>query len=130
MAAKEHVHLSRRERQIMDVLYESEEASAGDIHQKLPDSPSYSSVRALLMRLVGKGHIVFRQEGPRYLYRPVLPKDDAKKGAIGRLLETFFSGSAKDAVVNLLGSRALSAEDLDDIEEALEKARAKGKRGG
>ncbi len=126
MVAKEHVHLTRRERQIMDVLYTSEEASAGEIHKRLPDSPSYSAVRALLKKLLDKGHIVFREDGPRYLYRPVLPKGDAQKGAVSRLLDTFFSGSTKDAVVNLLGSKQLTNDELDDIEAELARLRRRG----
>ena len=124
-----HVHLTRRERQIMDVLYAHQEATAAEIQAKIPNSPSYSAVRALLRKLIDKGHIVFRQEGARYVYRPVLPKTDAKKSAVARLVNTFFEGSRASAVVNLLGddSERLSASDIATIEaqlEALKKAEA------
>ena len=123
MVHGKHVHLTRRERQIMDVLYASEEASAADIQQQIPDSPSYSAVRALLRKLMDKGHIEFRQHGAKYLYRPVLPKNDAKKSAVRRLVNTFFDGSPASAVVNLLGSEGgdLSASDIEAIEAQLAK---------
>ena len=128
MVHSKHVHLTRRERQIMDVLYAAEEASAGEIQARIPDSPSYSAVRALLRKLMDKGHIAFRQEGAKYVYYPLLPKTDAKKSAIERLVSTFFDGSAASAVVNLLGSEGgdLSDADIDAIEAEL--ARIKGKR--
>ena len=118
-----HVHLTRRERQIMDVLYAREEASASTIQESIPDSPSYSAVRALLRKLMDKGHIGFRQDGARYVYRPVLPKSDAKKSAVRRLVNTFFDGSAGSAVVNLLGSegRRLSESDIEAIETELQR---------
>ena len=90
MVHGKHVHLTRRERQIMDVLYAREEASAAEIQADIPDSPSYSAVRALLKKLLDKGHVVHRQNGAKYLYAPVLPKSDAKQSAIRRLLNTFF----------------------------------------
>ncbi len=128
MVHGKHVHLTRRERQIMDVLYAAEEASAADIQASIPDSPSYSAVRALLRKLMDKGHVDFRQDGARYVYRPVLPKTDAKKSAVERLVKTFFDGSPASAVVNLLGNegRSLSDADIDAIEAEL--ARIKGKR--
>ena len=105
------------------MLYAAEEASAADIQQQIPDSPSYSAVRALLRKLMDKGHIEFRQHGAKYLYRPVLPKNDAKKSAVRRLVNTFFDGSPASAVVNLLGSEGgdLSASDIEAIEAQLAK---------
>ena len=122
---REHVHLTRRERQIMDVLYAREEAPAAEIHKALPDSPSYSAVRALLKKLLDKGHVAFRQDGPRYIYRPVLGKGTARRNALRRLLDTFFDGSRADAVVSLLGGERgnLTDEDLDTIEAELKKIR-------
>ncbi len=127
MVHGKHVHLTRRERQIMDVLYTCDEASAADIQDRIPDSPSYSAVRALLKKLMDKGHIDYRQEGARYLYRPVLPKNDAKASAVRRLLNTFFDGSAGSAVVNLLGSEGdeLSKSDIAAIEAQLRKLKGK-----
>jgi len=120
-----HVHLTRRERQIMDILYSRNEASAAEIHRELPDSPSYSAVRALLKKLLDKRHVAFRQDGPRYIYRPVLAKGAARRNALQRLLETFFDGSPADAVVSLLGGERnkLSEADLDAIEAELNKIR-------
>ncbi|NKC00498.1 MAG: BlaI/MecI/CopY family transcriptional regulator [Pseudomonadales bacterium] len=122
-----HVHLTRRERQIMDVLYANEEASALDIKEQIPDSPSYSAVRALLKKLMDKGHIAYRQTGAKYFYRPVLPKSDAKVSAIRRLLDTFFDGSTASAVVNLLGDggKDLSDEDIAQIEAELKKLKSR-----
>ncbi len=122
-----HVHLTRRERQIMDVLYAENEATAGDIQLRIPDSPSYSAVRALLRKLMDKGHIDFRQDGAKYVYRPVLPKAEAKQSAITRLVNTFFDGSAGSAVVNLLGSegKELTASDIDEIESMLSELKAR-----
>ena len=118
-----HVHLTRRERQIMDVLYASDEATAAQIQTQIPDSPSYSAVRALLRKLMDKGHIAHRQQGAKYVYRPVLPKADAKRSAVARLVNTFFEGSRASAVVNLLGNdgESLSPEDIEAIEAALKK---------
>lgn len=116
-----HVHLTRRERQIMDALYTAEEATAAEVHKALPNSPSYSAVRALLKKLLDKGHVGYRQDGPRYVYRPVLAKRAAQQGAVSRLLNTFFGGSPAAAVVSLLGSDGdkLNAEDLAAIEREL-----------
>ncbi len=127
MVHGKHVHLTRRERQIMDVLYATEEASVGDIQARIPDSPSYSAVRALLRKLMDKGHIDFRQEGAKYLYRPVVPKNDATKSAVRRLVNTFFEGSPASAVVNLLGSEGgdLSKADIAAIEAELKKLKRK-----
>ena len=113
-----HTHLSRRERQIMDVLYAASEATAHEVHAGIPDAPSYSAVRALLKKLLDKGHVVYRVDGTRYVYRPVMDRGEARQGAVQRLLETFFDGSPAEAVMNLLGqgNRKLSADDLDEIE--------------
>jgi len=123
MVHHQHVHLTRRERQIMDVLYKHSEASVADIQAQIPDSPSYSAVRALVRKLMDKGHIAYQQQGARYVYYPLLPKNDAKQGAVRRLLNTFFDGSPASAVVNLLGSEgaALSEHDIEAIEAELEK---------
>lgn len=126
MVHGKHVHLTRRERQIMDILYAQEEASAAEIQAGIPQAPSYSAVRALLKKLVDKGHVTHRSEGPKYLYSPVLPKQDAKESAIRRLVNTFFEGSSASAVVNLLGSddTRLDATEVAAIEEALAAVKA------
>lgn len=120
----DHVHLTRRERQIMDVLYERGEASVGEVHRVLPDAPSYSAVRALMRKLLDKGHASYRREGTRYMYRPVLARNRARRGALERVVNTFFDGSAAEAVVGLLGSRRdLSDNELARIEAVLAKVR-------
>ncbi len=125
MVHGKHVHLTRRERQIMDVLYARNEASAAEIQASIPDSPSYSAVRALLKKLLDKGHVEHRRQGAKYYYQPVLPKSDAKRSAVNRLVNTFFDGSAASAVVNLLGSEGkdISSEDIEAIEAELKKLR-------
>ena len=112
----------------MDVLYARSEASVAQIQEQIPDSPSYSAVRALVRKLMDKGHIEYRQDGAKYVYRPVVPKNDAQDSAIRRLLNTFFDGSAAHAVVNLLGSQAdqLSEEDIAKIEREIKKLKAQG----
>ncbi len=109
----------------MDVLYAFDEASVGDIHEALPDRRSYSTVRALMKKLLDKGHVRYRQDGARYIYRPVVAKSDAERGAIKRLVDTFFDGSAADAVVGLMGRQGdrLTEADLDAIEKELVRLR-------
>ena len=121
----DHVHLTRRERQIMDVLYEQGEASVGEVRRALPNAPSYSAVRALMRKLLDKGHASYREQGTRYVYRPVLARNRARRSALQRVVNTFFDGSAADAVVGLLGNeRDLSEEELERIQATLEKLKA------
>ena len=121
----DHVHLTRRERQIMDVLYERGEASVGEVRRALPSAPSYSAVRALMRKLLDKGHASYREEGTRYVYRPVLGRNRARRSAMQRVVNTFFDGSAADAVVGLLGNeRDLTDEELARIQATLEKLKA------
>ncbi|MDE0659067.1 MAG: BlaI/MecI/CopY family transcriptional regulator [Gammaproteobacteria bacterium] len=121
----DHVHLTRRERQIMDVLYERGEASVGEVRRALPNAPSYSAVRALMRKLLDKGHASYREEGTRYVYRPVLARNRARRSALQRVVNTFFDGSAADAVVGLLGNeRNLTDEELARIQASLEKLKA------
>ena len=107
----------------MDVLYAQEEASAADVQQHLPRSPSYSAVRALLRNLVDKGHVTFRQDGARYLYRAVVAKSVAAETALQRLVNTFFAGRPADVVLNLLGeaTQQIDQDDLADIERAIKR---------
>ena len=122
-----HVQLTRRERQIMDVLYSQNEASAMDVQAAIPDAPGYSAVRAMLQKLLDKGHVEYRVDGPRYLYRPRLLKDQAKRNAWLRLIDTFFGGSRIEAMVNLLGDTGseLAPDDLARIEAELKKLKAR-----
>lgn len=117
---------SRRERQIMDVLYERKEASAQEVLDGMEDPPSYSSVRALLARLLEKGAVTHRQEGAKYIYAPAVAVDDARESAVKRLVNTFFEGSALQAVNALLGGKdnQLSDTELDELEQAIAKAKA------
>jgi len=125
-----HQHLSRRERQIMDVLFARAEVSAADVQAALPGAPSYSTVRALLRKLVEKGHVAYRQEGARYLYRPVQARKDAARTALDRLIATFFGGRAADAVMNLLGTDAhrLDENDIAEIEQAVKRLKREATR--
>lgn len=117
--------LSRRERQIMDVLFRLERASVAEVQENLPNPPGYSAVRAHLRILEEKGHISHTQEGPRYIYEPNMPLDRAKRSAVSHLAETFFEGSAAEMMVSLLDERAsdLSEGDLDRLAQLIERAR-------
>lgn len=121
--------LSRRERQIMDIVYEMKEASALQVLEKLPAPPSYSAVRALLRVLEGKGHLVHRQDGPRYVYAPRLAKDKARKSALAHLKQTFFDGSTAEVVAALLdmSEADLSDEDYQRLSDLIDKARGEGR---
>jgi predicted transcriptional regulator len=123
-----HVGLSRRERQIMDILYQRGRASAAEIHQALPDRPSYSAVRAKLRVLEEKGHVRHEEEALRYVYLPTLARERAKRSALDHMLETFFDGSAEQAVAALLdlASAKLSEQELDRLARLIEQAKAKG----
>jgi predicted transcriptional regulator len=121
--------LSRRERQIMDIVYEMKEASALQVMERLPSPPSYSAVRALLRVLEHKGHLTHRQDGPRYVYIPRLPRDKARRSALAHLKRTFFDGSTKDVVAALLdiSEDGLSEDDYRELRELVEKARTEGR---
>jgi predicted transcriptional regulator len=107
--------LSRRERQIMDIIYRLGEATAAEVMENLPDPPSYSAVRALLRILEEKDHLRHWQDGPRYVYEPTVPIDKAKRSAMQHVLATFFEGSVSQAVAALLD---VSQESLTDDELA------------
>lgn len=119
--------LSRRERQIMDILLEHRECSAQEIQAALPDPPSYSAVRALLARLVEKDLVRFRQEGAKYIYAPVVEETAVQASAVARLLKIFFRGSRVKAVNALLDveGEALSQRELDDIERTIQRLKAR-----
>lgn len=119
--------LSRRERQIMDVLYARASATASEVREALPDPPSYSAVRALLRILVEKGHARHEQDGARYVYYPVVSRDRARRSALRRLVSTFFEGSAAQAAAALIGSESLSRDDLERLSSLIEKARREGR---
>jgi BlaI family transcriptional regulator, penicillinase repressor len=128
MPKPEPAGLSRRERQVMDILYRRGHASASEIQEAMPDAPSYSAVRTTLRILEDKGHARHREDGPRYVYMPKVTREKATRSALRHLVETFFDGSAEKAVVTLLDSSAssLSEEELKRIEQMIEKARKAG----
>ena len=122
-------NLSRRERQIMDVLYARGRATAQEVLDALPDPPSYSTVRALLRVLEDKGHARHEQDGPRYVFAPVVTLEKARRSALRRVLDTFFEGSAEQAVAALLDlqSSKLDPQELDRLVKLIEKARKEGR---
>lgn len=124
-----HRDLTRRERQIMDIVYRFERATAQEVRENLPDAPSYSAVRALLRVLEEKGHLTHVQEGPRYVYLPTLPREKARRSAMKRLLRTFFDDSAGKAAAALLSMTAsdLSESELERLHSLIEEARAEGR---
>ena len=126
---KRQQNLSRRERQIMDIIYEMKEATALQVLEHLPSPPGYSAVRALLRVLEQKGHLSHRQDGPRYVFRPVLPRAKARRGALEDVLKTFFDNSTEDAVATLLdiSEDTLSEADYIRLLELIEKARNEGR---
>jgi predicted transcriptional regulator len=121
--------LSRRERQIMDILYERGRATAAEILAAIPDPPSYSSIRALVKVLEDKGHVKHQEDGPRYVFTPSVPRSKARRNAVKHLLQTFFADSAGDAVASLLGESGgkLKSEELDKIEQLIAQARKESK---
>jgi len=122
--AKPH-SLTRRERQIMDVLYKLERATVGQVLAKLADKPSYSTVRAQLRVLEEKGHVRHEEQGLRYVYIPAVPRDVARRSALRHLVETFFEGSTEKTVATLLGGEIsrISSEELDRLSHLIAKSR-------
>ena len=128
MRRKPTDELSRRERQIMEIIYARGEASAAQVLEQLPDPPSYSAVRALLAILVEKGHLRHRSEQGRYIYAPTRRRAKAGRSALVRVLETFYEGSLERAVAALLQSDSkLTADELKRIGELIEQARQEGR---
>jgi len=121
--------LSRRERQIMDILFQRGKSSAAEVREALPDPPGYSAVRAMLRVLEEKGHVKHQAEGLKYVYVPTLARDKAKRSAVKHLLDTFFKDSPDQAVAALLdvSSARLTRTDLDRMADLIEKARREGK---
>jgi len=129
MAGRSHVDLSRRERQIMDILYRRQRASAAEVHEELPDRPSYSAVRALLRILEEKGHVKHTQDGAKYIYQPTVPRRRAAHAAMRQVVKTFFGGSTEQAVVALLaaGEAKLSPEQLNRLAQLIHQNRDQGR---
>lgn len=121
--------LSKRERQIMDFLYQAGRATAAEVLEALPDPPGYSSVRATLRILEQKGHVRHEEDGRAYVFMPVIRKDAARKRALAHLVRTFFDNSAEQAVaalVDLAGPKA-SAAELDRIARIIDEAKKEGR---
>jgi predicted transcriptional regulator len=125
-----HSALSRRERQIMDILYRRGRATASDVMAELTGDPSYSTVRTQLRVLEEKGHVRHEEEGLRYVYAPAVSRHAARKSALRHVVETFFEGSAEKTVAALLGGEAarLSDDELDRIAGLIEKAKKESGR--
>src|SRR5438874_464795 len=123
-----HRDLSRRERQILDILYQRGQATAADVQGALPEPPSYSAVRALLRILEEKGHVRHQQDGPRYVYVPTIARDNAQRSALRHILQTFFDGSTEQAISALLddSSAKLSPAELDRLARMIDTARKSG----
>ena len=125
-----HAVLTRRERQIVDILYRRGRATAGEVMEELPGEPSYSTVRTQLRVLEEKGHVRHEEQGLRYVYMPAVPRGAARKSALRHLIDTFFDGSAEQVVGALLGGAGsrLTDEELDRIAELVARARKDGTR--
>ena len=116
--------LGNRERQIMEIVYRRERASASEVLVELPDPPSYSSVRAMLRYLEDKGHLRHEVDGPRYVYMPTAPADEVRGSALAHVVRTFFGGSVSTAVAALLESKPLSRDEYDRLSRLLDEAAA------
>jgi predicted transcriptional regulator len=126
----DHVSLTRRERQVMDILYKRGKATASEVLVDLPGTPHYSTVRTQLRVLEEKGHVTHEEDGVRYVYMPATPRRAARKSALRHLVDTFFDGSAEQVVAAVLGGEGarLSDDELDRIAELIEKAKKEGSR--
>ncbi len=122
-------NLSRRERQIMDIVYEMNEATVAQVLELIPDPPSYSTVRALLGVLEEKGHLIHKQQGPRYIYSPTIPREEARQNALKHILKTFFDNSTEEVVAALLNisEEDLSEEEYKRLTKLIKKAQNEGR---
>jgi predicted transcriptional regulator len=128
MASDAHLDGSRRERQILEVLFRLGKATAAEVQHALLEPPSYSAVRAALALLVEKGHVRHEKDGRRYVYAPTADRGRARKSAARRMLDTFFAGSVEQAVASLLDvkSRELGEDEYARLRRLIDDARAKG----
>ena len=125
----ELTRLSRRERQIMDLLFQRGKASVGEVMDGIPDPPGYSAVRATLRTLEQKGRVTHEEDGRAYIYRPTLRRDAARKSALTHVLKTFFDNSAEQAVAALLELKGprLSDAELERVSRLVENAKKEGR---
>lgn len=121
--------LSRREREILDILYRQGKATASDVREAMTDAPTYSGVRGMLRVLEEKGHVKHESDGLKYVYTPVINPEKAKKSAVEHLVETFFRDAPEQVVAALLdvSSKRLTREELDRMSEMIEQAKREGK---
>jgi predicted transcriptional regulator len=121
--------LTRREREIMDILYRRAHATAHEVLEDLADPPSYSAVRALLRLLEERGHVKHVQDGQRYVYAPAVARGDARKSALAHVVRTFFAGSVEQAVATLVESSRtkLSRDELDRLADVIDRAKKEGR---
>jgi BlaI family transcriptional regulator, penicillinase repressor len=124
-----HQHLSRRERQIMDVIYRRGQATVAEVQDELPDPPSYSAVRAMLRKLEAKGHLTHAEQGARYVYEATVPRESAQETALQGLVRTFFDDSASKTVAALLDLKGdeLTESELASLAALIDQAREKGR---
>jgi BlaI family transcriptional regulator, penicillinase repressor len=129
MTGNPEPQLSRRQRQIMDIVYTRGQSSVAEVHQAMPDRPTYSTVRALMRILEEKGHLRHKAEGNRYVYLPTRSRQNASRSAARRLLETFFDNSAAHAVAALLeaSDKRPSEQELRNIQEVIDRVRKEGR---
>ena len=127
MLKNQQVVLSRREREIMDVLYQRGKATATEVREAMPDAPGYSAVRAMLRILEEKGHVTHSADGLKYVYAPTVPRDKAKRSAVKHLLSTFFNDSPEQIVAALLDGTRLTPAELDRMSQMIDKAKKEGK---
>ena len=125
---KSHQNLTRRERQIMDIVYRRGQATVSEVLEELPEAPTYSAVRAMLRKLEEKGHLKHDAHGARYVYEATMPREEARDGALERLVRTFFDDSPSKTVAALLDMKAdeLTDTDLDELARLIADARGKG----
>ena len=130
MAKPIHTNLTRRERQIMDILYRRGRATASEVMQDLTGEPNYSTVRTQLRVLEEKGHVKHEEIGLRYVYSPTVPRSTVRQSALRHLIDTFYDGSTEKVVAALLGVEGsrLSQEELDRIASLVDKARKGGRK--
>ena len=130
LTVPESENLTRRERQVMDIVLELDQVTAKEVQRRLPNAPSYSAVRAVLTRLVDQGHLKYTQDGPRYVYAPAEKKAKTRQAALRKVMNTFFDGSPLYTMNALLGlsAKELSREELDELAKKIEEV-AKNSRG-
>ncbi|MDB4890403.1 MAG: putative transcriptional regulator [Gemmatimonadetes bacterium] len=120
--------LSKREREIMDVVYRRKRATVAEVHTELPNAPTYTTVRGLLRILEEKGHLEHEEDGPRFVYFPSTPRADAGKSILSHVVRTFFDGSASEAMAALIGSGATTSDaELARLETLIDEARERRK---